>query len=407
MTLTDLCVIKQHGNPRMKPTTAKLRLYDGTIIPVEGEATLKCKANKQEQDITFKIISGQQKPLLSGDTCIRLGLLTINSVQTIAVQTTDSLLEEYQDVFQGLGCLQGEYHIDLDKAITPVQHAPRRTPVALKERLKQKLQEMESKGIITKVNEPTAWISSMVAVVKPGKVRVCIDPKDLNKAIQRPKYQIPTLEEILPQLADARVFSVLDAKDGFHQVKLDSPSSYLTTFWTPFGRYRYLRMPFGISSAPEEFQRRMHSIVEGLPGVAVIADDILVYGCGQDCVADHDANLKKLLQRAREMNLKLNRKKLKLRLQEVSYMGHLLTSKGLLPDPMKIQAVQALPTPEDKKAVERFLGFVKYLSRFLPNLAEVVAPLRKLTEKVVPFYWEMQQQNAFDLVKQLVTSAPL
>ena len=114
MTLTDLCVIKEHGNPRIKPTTAKSRVYDGTIIPVVGEATLKCKANKQEQDITFKIISGQQKPLLSGDTCIRLGLLTINSVQTIVVRTTDSLLEEYQDVFQGLGCLQGEYHIDLD-----------------------------------------------------------------------------------------------------------------------------------------------------------------------------------------------------------------------------------------------------------------------------------------------------
>ena len=184
--------------------------------------------------------------------------------------------------------------------MTPVQHAPRQTPVALKERLKQKLQEMESKGIIMKVNEPTAWISSMVAVVKPGKVRVCIDPKDLNKAIQRPKYQIPTLEEILPQLADARVFSGLDAKDGFHQVKLDRPSSYLTTFWTPFGCYRYLRMPFGISLAPEEFQ---HRIVEDLSGVAVIADDILVYGCGPDCVADHDANLKKLLQRAREKNL--------------------------------------------------------------------------------------------------------
>ena len=105
-------------------------------------------------------------------------------------------MEEYQDVFQGLGCLQGEHHIEINKAIPPVQHAPCRPPVALKERPKQKIQEMESKGIITKVEEPTEWISSMVAVVNPGKVRVCIDPKDLNKAIQRAKYQIPTLEEI-------------------------------------------------------------------------------------------------------------------------------------------------------------------------------------------------------------------
>ena len=144
---------------------------------------------------------------------------------------------------------------------------------------------MEQKGIIAKVDKPTAWISSLVAVVKPNKVRVCIDPR---KATQRCKYQ---LLRILPQLAEAKIFSVLDAKDGFHQVKLDESSSHLTTFWTPFGRYRYLRMPFGISSAPEESQCRMHLIVEGLPGVAVIADYILVYGCGSDYVADHDANL--------------------------------------------------------------------------------------------------------------------
>ena len=122
----------------------------------------------------------------------------------------------------------------------------------LKEKLKIKIKDLERKGVIKRVNEPTLWISSMVTVVKPGKLRICIDPRDLNRAIMRPKYQMPTLEEVLPKLANAKVFSVLDAKDGFHQVKLDKQSSYLTTFWTPFGRYRYLRMPFGICSAPEE-----------------------------------------------------------------------------------------------------------------------------------------------------------
>ena len=157
----------------------------------------------------------------------------------------------------------------------------------------------------------------MVTVVKPDKLRICIDPKDLNRAMKRPNYQIPILDEILPTLVNAKIFSVLDAKDGFHQVKLDESSSYLTTFWTPFGRYRYLRMPFGISSAPEVYQRRMHDIIQGLPGVEVIADDILVYGKGstkEEYIQDHDHNLTKLLERARAVNLKLNKKKLKLRL---------------------------------------------------------------------------------------------
>ena len=148
-------------------------------------------------------------------------------------------------------------------------------------------------------------------------------------------------------------------------------------------------MPFGISSALEEFQRRMHVIVQDLPRVEVIADDILVYGCGEseeEYMKDHDENLRRLLQRAREQNLKFNKKKLKLRLREVAYMGHILTRKGLRLDPIKVKAINDMPKPTNKKGVERILGFVNYLYRYLPKLAEVVAPLRQLTEKAIPFY---------------------
>ena len=250
----------------------------------------------------------------------------------------------------------------------------------------------------------------MVTVVKPNKLQICIDPKDLNKAIKRPNYQMLILDEILPNLANAKVFSVLDAKDGFHQVKLDESSSYLTTFWTPFGRYRYFRMPFGIRSAPEEYQRHMHDVVQGLPGVEVIADDILVYGKSsmkEEYVKDHDNNLTKLLERARAVNLKLNKKKLKLRLSEVRYMGHLLKSEGLRPDPEKTRAIAEMPKPQDKKAVERLLGTVQYLSQFLPKLSEVAKPLRQLTEKEVVFAWQQAQEEAFAHIQQLVTSTPV
>ena len=142
----------------------------------------------------------------------------------------------------------------------------------------------------------------------------------MNKALLRSHYQMPTIEEILPELAKAKIFSVLDAKDGYWQVRLDQASSYLTTFWTPEGRYRWLRMPFGIKPAAEEYQRRKHEALRGLKGVSVIADDILVYGCGdtdEDAMADHDKNVEALLQRAREVNLKLNKKEPKLKLPTV------------------------------------------------------------------------------------------
>lgn len=407
ISFKDVCTIQHTENPTLQPETSQLKCYDNSIINTLGKCTLECKYHSKTYQLSFTVINGNQKPLLSGTTCTELGLITVHAVCNVS---STKLIELYDDVFRGLGCLGEEYHINVDKSITPVQHVPRRVPVAMKEPLKQKLAELTKQGIIIKVEEPTSWISNMVAIRKPGKLRLCIDPRDLNKAIKRPKYQMPTLEELLPTLSKARIFTVLDAKDGFHQVKLDDASSYLTTFWTPFGRYRYLRMPFGISSAPEEFQRRMHAVLQGLHGVEVIADDILVFGCGdteEECQRDHDANLQCLLQRAREQNLKLNKKKLKLCLPEVSYMGHRLSKAGLSPDPDKVKAISNMPRPDCKKAVERFLGCLQYLSRFLPQLAEVAAPLRLLTEQSAIFTWQTQQEEAFQALKTMITKAPV
>ena len=189
-------------------------------------------------------------------------------------------MANYGDVFEELGHI-GNTTIVTDPLVNPTQHSARRVPIALRDKVKEKLEDLESKGIVEKVTIPTEWISSMVVVTTPSKIRICLDPQDLNKAVIRPKYQMPTLDELLPKLSKAKVFTTLDAKDGFYQVGLDEQSSLKTTFWTPFGRYKYLRLPFGINLAPEEFERKLHEKLEGLPGVAVIRDDILVIGYGE------------------------------------------------------------------------------------------------------------------------------
>ena len=250
----------------------------------------------------------------------------------------------------------------------------------------------------------------MVTVIKPNKLRICIDPKDLNRAIKRSHYPIPTIEEVATKLNNAKVFSVLDAKSGFWQVSLDDASSKLTTFNTPYGRFRWLRMPFGISSAPEEFQKRMNNTFEGLKGTAVIADDLLVFGEGNDmetAIKDHDQNLRNALQRAREKNLKLNKEKVKLRLTEVPYIGHLLTCDGLKPDPKKVAAIKMMPEPTDVQSVKRFLGMVNYLSKFLPHLSTITEPLRRLEDKDVEWHWDENHQKAFEEVKHLITNHPV
>ena len=173
-------------------------------------------------------------------------------------------------------------------------HAPRKVPVALHDRVKEELQRMENDGVIKKQEEPTDWVNSMVIVETPKKLRICIDPRDLNKAIKREHFPMKTIEEVVQNMPGAKVFSKLDATSGYWQLKLDEESSKLCMFNTPFGRYRFLRVPFGIVSASEILQRVMSQMVEDIDGSGAIMDDIVVWGKDQ---AEHDMCLKQVMDK--------------------------------------------------------------------------------------------------------------
>ena len=169
----------------------------------------------------------------------------------------------------------------------------------------------------------------MVAVVKPNKLHICIDPRDLNESIGGEHLPMTTIEEVVADMPKAEVFSVRDTTSGYWQVKLDEASSKLCTFNTPFGRYRFTRLPFGIKSATEVFQNHMSKLFADMEGVKVIVDD-LIWGKDDE---EHDARLKQVLTRAREVNLKFNAKKCKIKQEEVPYVGHVLSNDALKPDP--------------------------------------------------------------------------
>jgi len=412
----DLMILLQEGDPPVKPSSVRLRLFDGTIVKPVGETTLMIERKGKHWPIKFQVVEVNNSPLISAETCKKLDLIKVNvepvdyvKAEDLTTLTREFILDNYKDVFEGLGHI-GDSSFVLNPDIKPVQHTPRRIPIALQDKVKDKLDDLETKGIIAKVSEPTEWISSMVVVTTPKKIRICLDPLDLNKAIQRPKYQMPTLEEVLPRITNAKVFSTLDAKDGFYQIKLDEQSSRKTTFWTPFGRYRYLRMPFGLNLAPEEFERKLHEHLDDLPGIIVLRDDILVVGNGEtqeQAEQNHDQNLKRLLERARKVNLRLNSSKMCLRQPEVKFMGHIISKEGLKPDPDKVKAVENMPKPTSKKELLSLLGFVNYLAKFLPKLSEVTQPLRDLTAKEAKFMWAPQHDAAFNKVKKLVTEHPV
>ena len=169
---------------------------------------------------------------------------------------------------------------------TAVVHGPRRQPAALLPKIIAKLKEMEKEGHLAKVSQLTDWVNSMVVSSRGEKIRICLDPGDLNKAVKREHYPIPTVEEIVAKIPEAKVFTVLDAKSGYLQMKLDYESSLLTTMNTPIGRYRWLKLPFGIKSAPELYQRAMDEMLEDIDHAYAIMDDILI--AGRD-IAHHDS----------------------------------------------------------------------------------------------------------------------
>ena len=392
----------------------KLTAYNGTNLKTHGICTLPCAYGSQTCDIEFYIVETTSPPILGLKTCLSLGLIKLVyavtsltpeiSVKQEPPMTKAKVLSEYKDVFQGIGNLPGECKIHIEPDAVPVIHPPRRVPIALRDKLKDELVRMEKCDVITKVTEPTEWVNSLVVVEKQsGKLRVCLDPRDLNNAIQRPHYPMRTLEDVLPELSGAAYFTKLDARSGYWGIKLESESSYLTTFNTPFGRYRFKRLPFGLVSSQDEFIRKIDECYEGLEGMTALVDDILVFGRTR---AEHDTNLRNVLERSREKDVKLNNDKLEVGMTQVKYFGHLLTNEGLKPDPEKVEAIRRMESPENKGELETFLGMVNYLAKFAPNLAEITTPMRNLLTNNVEFSWDQPQADAFQKVKDLITQTP-
>ena len=220
----------------------------------------------------------------------------------------------------------------------------------------------------------------------------------------REKRTLPILDDVLHKLTGSTVFSKLDASSGFLQIPLDPGSSKLTTFITPFGRYCFRRLPFGITSAPEIFQDKMEQLLEGLPGVEFIMDDILIHG---ETRAKHDEHYKNVLRVIRASGLKLNKDKCLLRRSKLVFMGNLISKDGLEPDPEKVDAICKMSAPENVTELRRLLGMANYLYRFLPDLSTVLKPMTDLLKSDMAWVWSTGQEHAFEQLKIMVTTSPV
>jgi hypothetical protein len=411
---------------KLKPTTGRLTGYFGQTKTPLGTICAVVEYKGKLNPVEFYVVDAK-KPVLGLRTCVQMGLIKrVNTLQGSKIVQKSSpqnvsgskpvkqnspkshakIVDEYNDVFQGLGCVTNvEYDLKLNPTVAPVVTPPRKVPYAMKVKLKKSLEALVKDGVIEPVTEPTEWVHPIIIVEKAtGKLRLCLDPFHLNKAILRSHYPMRTIEDIAASLDGAQIFSVLDASQAFYQIKVNEQSSKLLTFNTAFGRYKFLRMPFGISSAPEIWERVMGEVFEGIEGVEIIRDEIMIKG---KTMEEHNRVLAAALKRARERNIKFNKEKCEFGVKRIKHQGHIFSADGVQVDPEKVQAIVEYPTPTNSEEVRRFLGIVTYMGKFIPNLSKITQPLRVLLNEKIEWHWGQEQEKAMQSLKEHLTNAPI
>ena len=306
-----------------------------------------------------------------------------------------------------MGSVSGEYHIELRGNAKPFAiYTPRKVPLPLWTETKAELERMVEMGVIAPVHRATDWCAPMVVVPKKGskKVRICVDLTKLNENVKRHYYPIHSIDTTLASLAGASVYTKLDMNHGFWQMKLSKESQHLTTFLSPFGRYRFLKVPFGISSAPELFQKRVNETLHGLRNVAIHMDDVLVWGRTQD---EHDEVLEKVLSRLERDGFTLNKAKCLFSKNTVTFLGHILTTDGIRIDEAKVKAITDMEAPTNVAGVQRLLGMINFVGKYIPNKSHIIKPISELLNTKNSWHWGDPQSQAFSEIKKLLTSPPI
>jgi len=388
--------------PTLQTTKKTLKGAGNHKLEVLGQTSVNLKFQEKCMKDMVYVIDGLVNPLLGKPAIAELGVLGF--IQEVDIE--NQWKNRFPKLFQGLGSFGNDVKITLREECVPFcQVTPRRVAAARRQPLLNELNRMEKLGVISKVKGPTDWCSPCVVVPKKdGRIRLCIDYTKLNESVKRECHPLPTTEETLSMLGSASHFSKLDANSGYWQMRILDESKHLTTFITPFGRYLCDRLPFGISSAPEIFQKQMQRVVGDLPGVLCQMDDILVCGKSQQ---EHDLRLNQVLQRLQGAGLTLNADKCEFNRTTVKFLGHIIDKVGIHADPAKTQAIVEFPTPTNRKELRRFFGMVNYLGKFTPTLAEGSRRLRELLGKDSVWTWSPEHNEEFVKLKRILANTPI
>ena len=309
--------------------------------------------------------------------------------------TKQDILSQYSSCFEGIGHFPGDpYKFHLKPEHTPAQHAPRKVPIQLESAFKVEIESLVKLGILEEVKEHTDWVNSYVIVEKDTgnyhspnhtvkkKLRICLNPRDLNEALEREPYHTHSVDEITAKFQGLAVFTIVDFKNSYWMVVLHPDSRKLTCMALSFGRFQWTQLPMGTVVAQDIFQSKLDSIFIGMEDVTGIADDMVIAGRDE---MEHDRNFLAFMEKCMENNLTLISEKIQFKQTQVSFYGHYWSKHGISPDPKKIQALKHMEFPPDKETMRSFLGMINYLNGYSALSAHLTAPLSALTHQATDY----------------------
>ena len=429
---TDFLEQLNEHQANLDPSDIKPRTVNGSTVTPIGSLTAVFSLKNRSVEERVHIYESVSGALISWLVAKNLGILpdrypepildnnidptpSINKVNTHVKEnidiTREDLINEFPMVFDGqIRTMPGEtFKIELTEDYKPFcVNTPRTIPYSYQEKLKAELDLLESQRIIGKQIKPTSNCAPIVIAPKKNsdRIRLCVDLSKLNRYVKRERYQSTTPAMAVADIAksDAKYFSTFDAYKGYHQCPLDEESQDLTTFITPFGRYKYLRAPYGISSISEHYDRRMDNSLEKIKQLRRIEDDCIVYTKDKE---DHIALVRQFLQRCEDKGISLNRDKFQFCQTEITFAGLILSQGGYQISKHITKAIKDFPTPSGRTNLRSYFGLVNQLSGSTNAIAQALAPLGPLLQVKNDYLWNALHEDAFNKAKEILTTAPI
>ncbi|GJT49804.1 putative reverse transcriptase domain-containing protein [Tanacetum coccineum] len=298
-----------------------------------------------------------------------------------------------------------EFQIDLILGAAPVARAPYRLAPSKMKELSEQLQELSDKGFIRPSSSP--WGAPVLFVKKKdGSFRMCIDYRELNKLTVKNRYPLPRIDDLFDQLQGSSIYSKIDLRSGYHQLRVREQDIPKTAFRTRYGHYEFQVMPFGLTNAPAVFMDLMNRVCKPYLDkfVIVFIDDILIYSKDEK---EHEEHLKVILELLKKEKLYAKFSKCEFWIPKVQFLGHVIDSRGIHVDPAKIESIKDWASPKTPTEIRQFLGLAGYYRRFIEGFSKIAKSMTKLTQKGIKFDWGEKEENAFQLIKQKLCSAPI